>query len=971
MNGIRQLWFDGFAAGLMGGCTVEFRLLGAFELVTGSRSLDLGPAKQRILLASLAVDAGHPVPTETLIDRIWDDAPPREPRKVLHTYVARSRRVLEQARHLDHGQIALERRAGGYQLIMDIDRIDLHRFRRLVEQARAHHRHLQERAALLGEAVSLWRASPLDGMPGGWAARVREGLGQQRLGALTDWAEAELELGRHSPVIERLEELIAHYPLAESLVARLIQALGLAGRGAEALEVYGRACRRIDEELGAQPGPELRSLHTAILRGEAVTLAAGVPAVPSERDVEVPERPQPAQLPAEVPTFAGRTSYLKRLDDMLGSDDQVRARISVIAGIAGVGKTALAMHWAHRVRHRFGDGQLYVNLRGFDPSGSYVGAAEALTGFLDALGVPPDRVPSDPDGQAGLYRSLLADRRMLVVLDNARDAEQVRPLLPGAPGCLVVVTSRSKLSGLVAAEGAQPLRLDPLSDAEARELLVHRLGPAPVAAEPSAVDEIIARCAGLPLALVIVAARAATHPEFPLTALAGELRDTRGRLAALAGQDPATDPRAVFSWSYDALSPAAARLFRFLGMPTGPDIAPPAAASLAGVAVHKVRPLLAELAGAHLVVEHEPGRYALHDLLRAYTVELVHAIDTEHDRQEAFRRLLDHYLHTAQAATPLLAPRRRPIAPPPTAPGVTAFAGSEQALTWFTVERPVLLATVEEAAAKGYDEDVRHLAWALSAFLRWRGLLLDWATVEQAALDASRRLADPRGQAHAHRHLSRAFTLLGRFDRAHTHAAQALGLAADLADQPGQAHAHHELTWVLSRQGRYAEALDHAEHALDLFRAADHRPGHAKALNGVGYCHALLGHHHRALVYCHRALAQFQELGDLNGQAASLDGLGYAHHHLGQYGQAECCHQQALKLYLDLGDRIGEVEALIRLGNAHHTSGDHDAARDTWRQALVILDELAHPDASHVRAQLADTDLHSTTAGDRLYWPHR
>ncbi|MEU7855868.1 BTAD domain-containing putative transcriptional regulator [Nonomuraea sp. NPDC049141] len=953
---------------------MEFRLLGAFELVVGGQSVDLGPAKQRILFASLAVDAGHPVPTETLIDRIWDDAPPREPRKVLHTYVARSRRVLERARHPEDGQLALERRADGYQLIMDLDRIDLHRFRRLVERARAHHRRRPERAALFAEAVGLWRSAPLDGMSGAWAARVREGLRQQRLGALTDWAEAELELGRYSPVIERLEELIVHYPLAESLVVRLIQALSLAGRGAEALEVYARACRRIDDELGAQPGPELRSLHTAILRGEAVTLAAGAPtapSVPEPQDVHVSERPQPAQLPAEVQAFAGRTGYLNRLDDLLGPG---RVRVSVIAGIAGVGKTALTMRWAHRVRHRFGDGQLYVNLRGFDPGGSCVGAAEALAGFLDALGVPPDRVPADPDRQAGLYRSLLADRRMLVVLDNARDAEQVRPLLPGAPGCLVVVTSRNQLSGLVASEGAHPLRLDPLSDAEAHELLVHRLGPARMAAEPQAVDEIIARCAGLPLALVIVAARAATHPAFPLTALAGELSDARGRLDALAGQDAATDPRAVFSWSYDALSPAAARLFRFLGVLTGPDLAPPAAASLAGVAVDEVRPLLAELAGAHLIIEHQPGRYTLHDLLRAYTVELVHAIDTEPDRQEAFRRLLDHYLHTAHAATLLLAPHRRPIAHAPAAPGVTAeaMAGSEQALTWFTVEHPVLLATVAEAAAERYDEAVRHLAWTLSAFLRWRGLLLDWVTVEQAALDASRRLADPRGQAHAHRHLSRAFTLLGRFDSAHTHAARALGLAVELADQPGQAHAHHELTWALSRQGRYREALDHAEQALDLFRTAGHRPGHAKALNGVGNCHALLGHHNRALGYCRRALTLFEELGDLNGQAASLDGLGYAHHHLGQYDLAKCCHRQALKLHLELGDRIGEVEALIRLGNAHHTDGEHDTARDTWRQALVILDELAHPDASYVRAQLADTEPHQTAAaGPRLYWPHR
>lgn len=357
---------------------MELRLLGALELVAGGHSVDLGPAKQRILIASLAVEAGHLVPTETLIDRLWDDAPPREPRKVLHTYVARSRRVLEQARYLDDGRIALDRRADGYRLTMDLDHIDLHRFRRLVEQARATHRRRPERAALLGEAVGLWRASPLDGMAGGWAARVREGLRQQRLGAVADWAEAELELGRSAPVIERLEELIVHHPLAESLVARLMQALSLAGRAAEALEVYARACRRIEDELGAQPGPELRSLHLAILRGETVRVADGATgpdpvALPARGpgrqpgDTGVAERPRPAQLPAEVPAFAGRAGCLQRLDDLLGSGDRLRVRVAVIAGVAGVGKTALAMRWAHRVRHRFGDGQLYVNLRGFDP----------------------------------------------------------------------------------------------------------------------------------------------------------------------------------------------------------------------------------------------------------------------------------------------------------------------------------------------------------------------------------------------------------------------------------------------------------------------------------------------------------------------------------------------------------------------------------------------------------------------------
>ncbi|MEV4570256.1 BTAD domain-containing putative transcriptional regulator [Nonomuraea sp. NPDC049419] len=954
---------------------MEFLLLGAFELVSGGRSLDPGPAKQRILFASLAVDAGRPVATETLIDRIWDADPPREPRKVLHTYVARSRRVLERSRHLGGGPIVLERRADGYQLSVDPDRIDLHRFRRLVELARARRRGCQERAALLGEAVGLWRASPLDGMAGGWAARVREGLGQQRLSALTDWAEAELDLGRPAPVIERLQELIVHYPLAEPLAARLIHALTLAGRAAEALDVYAKVCRRLDAELGAQPGPDLRAGHAAALRGtppppgtprhpEQITLAADAPEPSKPPEGAGARRPRPAQLPGEAPGFAGRGGAVKRLDELLDCD---AGRIAVVTGIAGVGKTALALHWAHRVRHRFDDGQLYVNLRGFDPAGSRMSPGEALTGFLDALGVPPERVPPDQDGQAALYRSLLADRRTLVVLDNARDAAQVRPLLPGAPGCRVVVTSRDQLSGLVAAEAARPLRLDPLPDAEARELLAHRLGPERPAAEPRTVAEIVARCAGLPLALVIVAARAATHPGFPLSALAGELRDAGDRLDALAVRDPATDPRAVFSWSYDALSAPAARLFRLLGLVAGPDLAAPAAASLAGTAGHEVRPLLAELATAHLVIEHVPGRYTLHDLLRAYAAELARTHDGEHDRRAAVRRSLDHHRHTAHTATLLLAPRRCPIPRTEAAQGVSPepITAAGQALAWFTAEHPVLLAHVAQAAEHGDDEEVRHLAWAMSAYLRWRGLLLDWATVERAALDASGRLGDVRGQAHAHRHLSRACTLLARFDQASAHAVRALDLAAEQGDGPGQAHAHHELTWALSRQGRYQEALGHAEQALDLFSAAGHRPGQAKALNGVGNCHALLGRHDRALGYCRRALTLFRELGDRNGQAASFDGLGYAFHHLGRYASARRCHLQALGLYVGLGDRIGEVEALIRLGNAHHAGGEPASARDRWRQALVILDDLAHPDAGHVRAQLA------ATAPGGLYWPHR
>ncbi|OLB78390.1 MAG: hypothetical protein AUI14_13285 [Actinobacteria bacterium 13_2_20CM_2_71_6] len=344
----------------------------------------------------------------------------------------------------------------------------------------------------------------------------------------------------------------------------------------------------------------------------------------------------PRQLPAAVRHFAGRSAELDALTRGL---DQQAVVVATIDGTAGIGKTALAVYWARQVADRFPDGQLYANMRGFDATGSPLTPSEAVRGFLDALDVAPGRIPDSIDAQVGMYRSLLAGLRMLLVFDNARDAEQVRPLLPGSPGCLVVVTSRTRLTSLVTAAGAQPLTLDLLSTADARELLVRRLGPARVAAEPHAVTEIITWCARLPLALSVVASRAATHPGFPLAALAFELRNPRGGLDALAGGDPATDVRAAFSWSYRQLPADAARLFRLLGLHPGPDIGTAAAASLAGIPASQVRELLTELARAHLVTEHAPGRFSFHALLRAYATELVYGADSADERRSAVRRL--------------------------------------------------------------------------------------------------------------------------------------------------------------------------------------------------------------------------------------------------------------------------------------------------------------------------------------------
>jgi tetratricopeptide (TPR) repeat protein len=618
------------------------------------------------------------------------------------------------------------------------------------------------------------------------------------------------------------------------------------------------------------------------------------------------------------------------------------------------------VHWAHLVADRFPDGQLYVNLRGFDPSGSPMKPADAVRGFLDAFAVPPGRIPFGLEAQAGLYRSLLADRRVLVVLDNAATVEQVRPLLPAAPGSLVVVTSRNQLAGLVTTAGAHPLTLGLLTVAGARDLMARHLGRDRVAAEPQAVDEIIAVCSRLPLALSVVAARAAAHPGFSLAALAGELRephsglDTRGGLDAFDGGDPAADVRTAFSWSYRWLTAGGARLFRLLGLHCGPDIAAPAAASLAGVSAEQVRPLLAELARAHLVEEHAPGRFAVHDLLRVYAVELVNTLDTGAERRAAVHRVLDYYLHTACAAKRSLSPHRDPIIVSPLQPGATPddLSDAGQAMAWFAAEHPVLLGAVGQSAADGFDAHTWQLAWTLTGFFDRRGHWHDWLVTQNLALAASQRLADLPAQALAHSGLARAHTHLRRFDEAHLHYRHALDLFGALDDHTGQADTHRSLAEVFARQARYVDALDHAKQALHLYRAVGHQAGQAAALNTVGWCYALLSDYENTLTHCQEALIQQQELGHRAAEAATWDSLGYAHHHLGHREEATTCYQQALEVCREIGDRDGEAETLTHLGDTHHANGDPVPARRAWHEALIILDELGHPDADEVRAKL-------------------
>ncbi|XES00055.1 tetratricopeptide repeat protein [Streptomyces sp. S1D4-11] len=664
----------------------------------------------------------------------------------------------------------------------------------------------------------------------------------------------------------------------------------------------------------------------------------------------------PAQLPLDLPTFTGRRAELDEVLAPLSSEGRSAETvvISAIGGMAGVGKTTLAVHWAHRVTDRYPDGQLYVNLRGFDPSGAVMRPDEAIRGFLDTLGVPPERVPHGLDAQAALYRSMLAGRRFLVLLDNARDSDHVRPLLPGTPGCLTIVTSRNQLSGLVAAHGAHSLTLRPLDTDEARELLIRRLGAERVAAEQEAVAEIIALCAGLPLALACVAARAATHPHFSLSAIAAELREAHGSLDAFIEADASADVGAVFSWSSRALSPAAARLFRLLGLHPGPDFTAPAAAALAGLAVREARLLLTELSRVHLINEHAPGRYAFHDLLRAYAAELAHTQHSEAECRAAVDRLFEHYLYSAHAAGLLIAPYvdTMPLPPLPEGARPEPLADDESALTWLAAEYAVLLAVIDAATSSGSDRLVCLLVSSLERFFDRQGHWHDWVVAQRTALDAALRLSDPVVEAHGLLGLARVEGRLGLRDEAGAHLDRALERFTELGDDVGRAYVHLSLGWEAEQHGDLPGALRHDQLALDLFRATGRQAAQATALNAVGWDHATLGDHQQALSHCLEALTIQRDLGDHIGQAATWDSIAYAHHNLGDHPQALTSYRNALAIFRDLGVPSEEAGTLVRIGDTHRTTGDHEAARAAWRSALTLFTELAHPDAERVRARL-------------------
>ncbi|MCP2322102.1 tetratricopeptide (TPR) repeat protein/transcriptional regulator with XRE-family HTH domain [Hamadaea flava] len=671
----------------------------------------------------------------------------------------------------------------------------------------------------------------------------------------------------------------------------------------------------------------------------------------------VPGWPKPRQLPADVPHFTGREAELAELDERLPlGGSATSAVISTISGTAGVGKTALAIHWSHRAAARFPDGQIYLNLRGFDGRGPAVGAAEALRGLLEAFGVEAQRIPLTVEAQSALFRSVLADRRVLLVLDNARSAEQIRPMLPGSPHCLTLITSRNRLSSLVVTEGAQPLLLELPSATEGVRILSNRLGPEAVAREPEAVDELVRRCARLPLALAIIAARARAEPS--LTRLVTQLRDARQGLDAFADEDATADVRAVFSYSLRALGEPAARMFRLLGVHPGPDITLAAAASVAGTDATATQQSLTELVRANLLSQTLSGRYAFHDLLRAYAAEQAETLDSAPVRRAAIRRSLGHYLHSAHDAALTIYPQRDRIALHPADPAITAesFEDIDQARAWFAAEHPVLLAQIRQGEQAGLGVLTWQLAWAIADVLDWRGQWHDLTATQEIAAEAARAAADPTGLAQAQRILARAHIRFGRWDDAEALLLDAAENFRRIGDLVGEANSQIALSRVHEQHGRMSAALACSQQALDLFQTAGHQTGRARSLNVVGWYHALLGEYEQAVARCTEALAVHAELGSRFGQAPVWDSLGYAHQHLGDHAEAVRCYENAIRLYREIGDRYHEADTLVHLGDNHFGAAEWSLAAGSWRDALRILDELNHPSAADVRPKLKQVE---------------
>jgi len=946
---------------------VRFRILGPLEVWSGQAWSGISAPKWRALLAALLLNPGQVVSTDRLTDEIWGDDPPAKPSTAVAVYVLRLRRLIG-----NDGTKLLVTRPPGYLIRLEPDDLDASRFAALVSDGRKALREgAAERAsAVLTDALALWRGQALaDVRPSELVSAEASRLEESRVAAVELRVEAELACGRGAAAVADLQRLAADHPLREELWALLMRALCAAGRQAEALDTYERARIVIAEQLGVDPGTELKGVYRQILEADSETAVA--PAVPSTAlsagrahpalgataDPAAPAPLVPSQLPADIPDFTGRGEHVKFLSDLLSDapedDDPGAVAVGLVVGTGGLGKTTLAVHAAHRLRTRFPDGQLYMNLRG--ASEQPVQSADVLARFLRDLGVAGSNVPVGEDERAALYRSRLAGMRMLIVLDDARDAAQVRPLLPGSSSCGVLVTSRHHVPGLV---GARTVDLDVLDHSEAHALLVRIVGAERLAAEPAATTQVLAACAGLPLAIRIAGARLAARANWTVQTLARRLTDERRRIDEFKVGDLAV--RACFQVSFNSLPRASggavdpARVFRLLGLWQGPSISLQAAAALLGEPEDDVADALEVLVDAHLLQSPAAERYRFHDLLRVYAAEQAESEEMQQHREEAVLRILIWYLYTAAAADRLIAPHREKVQLEPLPAGCLpmTFADITSAIDWCEVERTNVVAATAQAAASGLNEIGWKLPVAANGFLNRRSHWADCITTHRIALASARQLGDRHGEAWVLNNLGMVL-MDQRREGAISYYEEALAIRRAIGDRRGEAQAANNLAYTYQLLGRAGEAINPLLHALDLQRQIGHRYGESVALSNLGAAYIDLGRVDEAAECLREALAVAREIESPRVEGYVLTDLGRARLSTGRIEEAIGCLQQAIERHRRVGDRSGEARDLKYLGHAQQRAGRAALARQAWSDAHVIFRDLGDDaQAAEVRAEL-------------------
>ncbi|MDF3300524.1 AfsR/SARP family transcriptional regulator [Streptomyces tropicalis] len=956
---------------------LRFGVLGPVRAWRGDAPLSTGSPQQRALLAALLLREGRTATAAELIDALWGEEPPSQALAAVRTYASRLRKAL------DPGVLVSE--SGGYAVRgLGEGALDLAAAQDLAaraERARTAGDLCRAREAL-GRALALWDGGPLAGVPGPYAEAQRVRLEEWRLQLLESRLDMDLEQGCHAEAVSELTALTAEHPLRERLRELLMLALYRSGRQAEALAVYADTRRLLADELGVDPCPELRELQQRILQADPALAEAPSPVA------EAPVAPvRPAQLPATVPDFTGRTAFVDELSEVLASADGRVMAVSALAGIGGVGKTTLAVHVAHRARTAFPDGQLYVDLQGAGPRSAE--PETVLGSFLRALGTADSAIPDSLEERAALYRSVLDGRRVLVLLDNARDAAQVRPLLPGTDGCAALVTSRVRMVDLA---GAHLVDLDVMSPEEALQLFTRIVGEERVASEREAALDVVAACGFLPLAIRIAASRLAARRTWTVSVLAAKLADGRRRLDELQAGDLAV--KATFELGYGQLEPAQARAFRLLGLADGPDVSLAAAAAVLDLPVEETEDVLESLVDTSLLESAAPGRYRYHDLVRLFARAC--AERDEHppsERDAALSRLLDFYLATAAGVYGIERPGDRLVDHLQTArhPGL-AFTDRHRAQDWLYAEAVSLLACVRQSAVPGFLRRAVDTLWACVDLAESGTNSKAYESVAAALREAAATSADPRAEARALIMLAYVHHITGRFDLA----VRAAGRAAELStgvDPLAACWAYNTLGVIALYQNRYDDGEAQLERAIEGFRACQDRPGEASALCNLSRIHLATGRTHSAVALAQQGTDTYDDMGHALKGANGRYALGLALTQSGRPGEASARLQEALAVFRDSRQqlwegmalfRLAEVDlvalrpaqaaanaelaltvlrdiggdwrrgnALVVLGRGLHGIGHTGRAEVCWRESLSLFEALGAPEAETVRELLA------------------